>query len=154
MSARSFVERTGIWVLAFRKFPESPLFGFGTGSFVPVVWGGQGGNVAHNAFVSILVEDGAIGLVLFVAATFFVFRDVWRMPKAERNLWAAVLAIWSLGAMVSPWEYGKLTWYLFATIVTLSRALRDAPEGRRTCSPRAASPRGGAVAWKGQFGAR
>jgi len=74
--------------------------------------------VAHNSFLSVLVETGMVGLMLF--GTLFVIAVVstFYLPKLESNLWRTVLFIWFLGASALTYEHHKPTWLVLALIVT------------------------------------
>jgi O-antigen ligase len=118
-------DRTRIWKAGAGSFRSHPLLGVGAGAFPEAVRPQIGepalaGHryVAHNSFLSILVECGLIGLGLFLllAATLAAF--IWMMPVVERALWSVMLAAWALGVMTLTWEHRKPTWLLFALIMT------------------------------------
>ncbi len=133
--SQTFKIRQDIWGLALQRWTESPILGYGAGTFKLAVWGPSGGRVSHNLYISVLVEDGIIGLAFYAGAALMTFYAVWHMPRADRPFWLAVLTAWFIGSMVSPWEYGKLTWFLLTTISALSRSLRSAAsEQARTAS--------------------
>ncbi len=85
--------------------------------------------VAHNTYLSVLVEEGLVGFVLFAAILWIVFRTAWRQPKWERRFWLTVLAVWAIGASTLTWEHRKTTW-LFMTLIIAAGALRPTPEDR------------------------
>lgn len=122
--ANTFTQRQEIWTTAIDRWADSPVLGAGVGCFRRAVWGLSGGLVGHNLYIDVLVEEGAVGLGLFVGAVLAAFYAAWRMAPGDRPFWLGILAVWVIGSMVSPWEYGKLTWFLLATVASMSAAMR------------------------------
>ncbi len=124
--------RTRIWDGALDVLRNAPYSGLG------VIWGtGWDGfpvavapyigepYVSHNAYLSILVEVGVIGFLLFALVVAVVLWHVLAMPRRERILWLTLLAMWAMGAMVLNWEFRKETWFLFALAVTHAAVLAE-----------------------------
>ena len=107
-------------------FSEHPFFGVGTDQYRSV---NTLDKVAHNTYLSVLVEEGLVGFVLFAAILWIVFRTAWRQPKWERRFWLTVLTVWAIGASTLTWEHRKTTW-LFMTLIIAAGALRPTPEER------------------------
>jgi len=130
--------RTRIWKTGARVFRGHPVLGVGAGAYpeavrpwlgVPALAGHQ--YVAHNTFLSVLVESGLIGFALFALLLGALAAFVWIMPSAERGLWSVMLAVWALGTMTLTWEHRKPGWLLFALIMTeWARSFRSS-EGSR-----------------------
>lgn len=117
--------RTRIWKTGLKALKSHPLAGVGSGAYpeavrpwlgVPVRAGHQ--YVAHNTFLSVLVETGLAGFGLYALlfATLMVF--VFVMPSAERALWAVLLAGWAVGVSTLTWEHYKPSWLIMALITT------------------------------------
>ena len=117
--------RTRIWKAGLKAFKQHPLIGVGSGAYPkatepwlgkPTVAGFQ--YVAHNTFLSVLVECGAIGFGIFglLLATLVFF--IWTMPPLERWLWLVVAATWTVGVLTLTWEHYKPTWLIMALITT------------------------------------
>lgn len=117
--------RTLIWKTGLKVLKQHPLLGIGSGAYPDAVepWLGRPKiagfqYVAHNSFLSVLVEDGAIGFAIFgiLLATALLF--ICSMPPPERWLWLAVSAAWTVGVSTLTWEHYKPTWFLLAMITT------------------------------------
>lgn len=76
-------ERTNLWTLAWEKFQQQPLFGYGLGAsrglFLALV--GLGGG--HNAFVNVMVDAGLFGLVPFFALLVVLGALMLRLQRAN-----------------------------------------------------------------------
>ena len=69
-------DRTNLWKLAITDYFKRPFFGYGLGSargiFLDEIKLGGG----HNAFINVLVDQGGVGMVAFVAIVAIIF---WRL---------------------------------------------------------------------------
>lgn len=122
--------RTGIWSAGLEVLGNASLwgagalFGVGAGAFKAAVAPYFGVEVApHNVYLSILVEAGAVGFILFAAILLLVMWQAARLPRDERLLWLSVLLVWLIAAFVANWEWRKETWLLFGLLVTHASAL-------------------------------
>ena len=82
-AGRTLLLRKGI-----QLFFESPIYGHGQNSFLPLVekkFGIHG--VAHNAYLSYLVEYGIFGLIFFVMILKKIFQHVWKHLKETPHAW-------------------------------------------------------------------
>lgn len=117
--------RTDKWMSGFEEFSKQPLIGVGSGAF-PTAAGS--GFVAHNTFISVLVEVGLIGFFLFIIlwgmAVFYAIRQ----PKWEARLWLAIVSVWSIGVLTLTWENRKPTWLILSLIVISANLLRQQDE--------------------------
>lgn len=127
-------KRTTIWKAGIQAWKPVKLLGVGAGAYpkavepligVPGVEGHE--YVAHNTFLSVLVETGAVGALLYgsMLAVLLVFAAVQRPP--ERALWLTVLVVWAIGVTSLTWEHRKAAWILFSMLMAAwSRSFRTA----------------------------
>jgi O-antigen ligase len=118
-------DRTRIWKAGLKAIKSAPIGGVGAAAYpdavrptlgVPPIPGHE--YVAHNAFLSVLVETGIIGFVLFGSALLVLGLFALVMHDAERALWIVVLLVWAAGVSTLTWEHRKPTWLLFALLMT------------------------------------
>jgi len=121
------------WRQGLVAFAEHPVAGVGTNMYRSV---NTLGKVGHNSFLSVLVEVGLVGGILFggilaIAVAHALARERW-----DRGFWLTVLGVWAIGASTLTWEYRKTTW-VFLTLLVVdavaaarqgSAALEEVPE--------------------------
>lgn len=125
--SHTFQLRKELWQAGWERWKKDPVTGIGAAGFrreITVEY--HPDLVAHNAFVGVLVDMGAVGFLLFTSVFVWAGLRALRMPKAERLLWLAMLLVWSGGAMSLSIEYAKITWLLVALIFAQSAAIRAA----------------------------
>lgn len=113
--------RLEIWRQGYASFTRHPVLGVGAGMFRSVNTVGKGmGKVAHNSYLSVLVEVGLVGFTLFALMLIIAGVQALRQSRWESRLWLAVLATWSLGAFTLTWENRKQTWLILGLIIVSS----------------------------------
>jgi hypothetical protein len=110
------------WRQGLDSFWQHPFIGVGTDMYRSV---NTLGKVAHNSFVSILVELGLVGIVLFGIVLLTVVLNALGQPRWDRNFWLTVLVVWTLGASTLTWEYRKTTWVFFTLLVAGAAVARS-----------------------------
>jgi O-antigen ligase len=119
--------RTGQWAQGLRAFMEHPILGVGTDMYRTV---NTLNKVAHNSYLSVLVEEGLIGFTIFLSILGIVALQVLRLPKWDRNFWLTSLLVWAIGASTLTWEHRKTTW-LFLTFAVAAAVIG----ARRSAAP-------------------
>jgi len=117
VSSGTMDSRTIIWHAGMDVFLDHPFIGVGIGGFAASVerrvvtpW------VAHNTFLSVLVEQGIIGFSFFLIVLLVLAYAALHMPPLERSLWLVTLLIWAIGVSAMTWEFFKPTWFMFGMI--------------------------------------
>jgi len=121
--------RGAIWRAGLIVFTEHPIVGSGTAGFRRLVVPHLGAErVAHNAFLSVLVDHGLIGLALYLALYACLLATILRLPALERRISLAVLACWLVGAMSLSLQGAKASWFVVAIVASQAVLAR----GRQT----------------------
>ncbi|MHB1133602.1 MAG: O-antigen ligase family protein [Chloroflexota bacterium] len=102
------VERMAVWQAAWGMFEAHPFLGVGAGNYVAAYpgfmmpgWPDPMGH-AHNLYLTILAENGAIGLAAFLALWLGLLGAVWRALRAAGSLpvwWRRALPLGVLGVL-------------------------------------------------------
>jgi len=121
--------RTNNWSEGLASFVEHPLLGVGSNMYrsINTLQKTAEGKVSHNSYLSVLVELGLIGFILFGIILTIAVVQAWRQPKWQSWFWLTVLAVWGLGAFTLTWEARKSTW-LFLSFVIVSAAITNRQE--------------------------
>lgn len=142
ISRLSFGGRFKFWVAGLEAFTQKPLMGYGTGGFVRAIYPilGSVSLVAHNSFISLLVEEGIVGLLLYVTMMLAVLGAVLRLPKFDRRF--ALLLLATLFVAMSPltWEDRKPVWFILAALLGLSQATLAARASAQGQAPASQPP--------------
>ena len=147
-----FGNRFTIRVEGVHAFEKRPMTGYGSGGFVRAVTPelGSRANVAHNTYLSVLVEHGIVGWSLYLTMFVVVFRSLLRLPRLERRFALTLLATLSFAILSLTWDDRKPLWLILATLLGLSQGWVSAagevvrppgsPVTGRALGPRPAAP--------------
>ncbi|MDZ7640153.1 MAG: O-antigen ligase family protein [Bryobacterales bacterium] len=120
----SINSRKQIWKSGARVWLEHPWLGVGAGAYpeavrpqlgTPSVPGAR--YVAHNTFLSVLVEGGIVGLAVWGALFLCLAVFAWMLPAEERAFSAVLLGVWLVAVSMVTWEHYKGTWLVFGLIM-------------------------------------
>ncbi len=100
-SPSNFYQRVAQHVETLRVVSEYPYFGVGFGLYHEVAsrdprymasWKGiESMTVPHNVVMTVLSEEGIVGLIFYISAQAFLIRAMWRIRKAYSPGWLAFL---------------------------------------------------------------
>ena len=153
--------RSGIWKIVLKMIGEHPWTGLGwISNWVPGVEPYEGLVVidrvpyyqAHNAYLDVWVQIGAIGLALFMILIVMTFVKAWRLAVRHTSalyLWPVLtfvgLLVWSATESRMLIEIGWVLLVLFAVKVW---------EPEETLEPRGRSPKRARLLARGPLGSR
>jgi O-antigen ligase len=120
----SMGDRTEIWRAGLAVFPRHPILGVGVGCFGEAVSPYTHQRiVAHSTPLSVGVELGIVGLVIFFGAFGLAMWDARRSGRNEKALVWSLVMTWFIGIQSLTWEYRKPTW-LLVLIAIVAAGLR------------------------------
>jgi O-antigen ligase len=119
-----FGGRFKLWVAGLHAFAQKPVFGYGTAGFKGAITPELGGaaQVAHDSFISLLVEEGLVGLLLYLTMLGAVLGAVLQMPRLERRFGMVLMATLLVAMLPLTWEDHKAVWTIMAVLVGLSNS--------------------------------
>ena len=120
----SFGGRFRLWVAGLQAFVHKPLMGYGTGGYIHAIYPmlGDQSLVAHNSYLSVLVEEGIIGFLCYSAMLLTAAVAVMKLPRPERRFAQVQLASLYLAMAPLTWEDRKSVWIILGVLVGLSQA--------------------------------
>jgi O-antigen ligase len=123
MESGSFGGRVRLWIAGVHAFEQRPVMGYGVASFKQAIAPEVGSNtqVAHNSFLSVLVEEGMVGLALYLLMFLSVYLAIIRLPGHDR--WFALVLLGTLFTAMLPltWEDQKSVWFVLAALFAFSQ---------------------------------
>ncbi len=124
MNGGSMSGRLEIWTHGTQAFVQRPFLGYGIAAFGLAT--GTPRDAPHNIALGVLVEQGIVGFVVFVALLLACAAKILRLPPPERKIWTALMLSWLIGALSLNFEETKVTWLLFGLLAGLSSGLASA----------------------------
>ena len=118
----SFGGRFTLWKAGIHAFGYRPMMGYGVGAFVRAITPELGARalVAHNSFLSVMVEEGLVGLMFYVAMVWSVFSSIRRFPRLERRFALVLFATLITAMLPLTWEDNKVAWFVMAALIGMS----------------------------------
>lgn len=111
-------ERRVIWKAGFELFLRHPIRGVGAGGFDQGVQPFLGyKKTAHNTYVSVLVEEGAVGLAIFFLMLLSIYFHARSAPPEERRFVLVLLFTLVIGLLPRAWEINKPLWVIFGLLL-------------------------------------
>jgi O-antigen ligase len=141
-----FGGRGKLWRAGLEAFPAHPVFGFGTSGYKSAITPklGPAAQVAHNSFLSVLVEQGVVGFALYMSMFVAVFLSILKLPVLERRFAVVLLATVGVAMLPLTWEDRRVVWFVMAALLGLSKAWSaDSSVGARLPVPSRVAKIGG-----------
>ncbi len=104
--------RFTLWEQSLQAWKENPILGIGSGAT-----GDIGAGVSHNTFISVLTENGLIGLAIYLLFWAFLAAAILSLQKAEKILWITMLVSYVPHLLSISAEYEKVVWLIFGLIL-------------------------------------
>jgi O-antigen ligase len=125
--------RGTIWKVGLRAFTYKPIAGYGAASFKGAVSPFLGrGVVAHNTYLSVLVEQGILGFLAWLMMFVAVFSQVRKLPLLERRFGLVLMATLGIAILPLTWDERKPVWFILAVLSAFAESLR---QGRTAAQP-------------------
>jgi O-antigen ligase len=124
VESASFGGRFKLWVAGLNAFTQKPLMGYGTGGFVGAIYSQLGDRslVAHNSYISVLVEEGIIGFLCYAIMLLSAVAALRKLPRVERRFAQVLLGSTLLAMSPLTWEDRKPVWLILGVIMGLAHA--------------------------------
>lgn len=126
LSQGTLSSRSITWSRAWLEINEAPIFGNGLSSFRRVINKYNIDYTAHNSYISIMVEQGIIGLLFYLAVILAVLLQGWRVPAEQRLLIISLLLIAVAGQFTLTLNEKMFIWFAYLFVV-LKANLLEAP---------------------------
>jgi len=123
-------DRGAIWAAGSRVFLRHPMMGIGIGAYPEAMLPELGRRfAAHNSFLVVLVEQGALGLVLFLMLFLLALRPWEQFATPVARFRYVLLATLMIGIVPLSWDYAKPTWFILAMLAAQIRVPRQVLSG-------------------------
>lgn len=133
LSTGTLSSRRLIWDEGIAVVTQSPLLGVGGGAFPAAIERSSGlRELAHNTFLSIMVETGAVGLLLFVAILVVTLLPLLRNFGPATMPGVVLLGTLMVGITPLSWEFRKPTWLIIALLLLMSSIQLGRNGGRKS----------------------
>lgn len=120
ISSGTLNARTVIWDAGIDAMARRPLIGVGGGAFPGAIEKSAGfREPAHNTFLSVLVEMGTVGLLLFVTIIIVIAAPLIRNYGARTMPGVVLLSTLLVGIIPLTWEFRKPMWLVLAMLIVL-----------------------------------
>ena len=144
--------RLTIWRAAFQVFPARAIQGFGPAGFHRAVEPVIGFGIApHNTFLAILMEEGIIGLLIFLALLIAVFMPILTLPVRERRFALVLFATLLTAIMPLGWENRKPLWLILSLLIAYTGMFAVRATSVPRSAPAPATPATPAAAARGRL---
>ncbi len=100
-----------MWRTALNLIIKSPIIGYGFGQELNIFSKELGRGMAHNAFLSVFIEGGLLGLLLFIWPLGYISSCLWKFAHGKfYNIRAVICFGFLLGIIITNTTYSALYW--------------------------------------------
>jgi O-antigen ligase len=117
LTAGNLSGRTILWREGLNTFKDHPIIGIGCNMYRSITTVGK---VAHNTYISVLVELGLIGITLFAFIILYVVKRATTLPRPHSLFWLTQIVTWGICASTLTMEHRKPTWLFFSLVISSS----------------------------------
>lgn len=117
LSQGTLSSRSITWSRAWLEINEAPFFGNGLSSFRRVINKYNIDYTAHNSYIAIMVEQGIIGLLSYLAVIMVVLLQIFKIPPKQRLLMLSILLIVIAGQFTLTLNGRMFIWFAYLFIV-------------------------------------
>jgi O-antigen ligase len=118
-------ERLEIWKAGIAAVPARPLQGYGPAGWQMALSHQLGIKGPHNTYLAILVDEGLIGLTLFLALFVILLNRLLLLPNVfERRVGLIILMTFSIAILPLAWDTKKAAWLILGLLMAYSEVLR------------------------------
>lgn len=116
----NFTGREDIWGYGINIFMDNKLFGIGVMTYALAMEPLLGKTMAaHNIFITVLVEQGLLGIIFLLLLLAYVLLKIWKLPEKEKRLCLVIFMIWLISAASqSYWEAQKSSWFIWGLFIS------------------------------------
>jgi O-antigen ligase len=118
-------DRLQIWKAGIEAVPARPLQGYGPGGWQMALTHELGFKGPHNTYLAILVDEGMIGLLLFLMLFVIIYNRMRLIPNIfERRVGLTIL--WTFIVAITPlaWDTRKAGWLILGLLISYAEVLR------------------------------
>lgn len=127
LSQGTLSSRSITWSRAWLEINEAPFFGSGLSSFRRVINKYNIDYTAHNSYIAIMVEQGIVGLLSYLAVIAVVFLQAFKLPIEQRFLMLSLLLIAVASQFTLTLNGRMFIWFAYLLIV-IRADLEQAPK--------------------------
>ncbi|WP_298610695.1 O-antigen ligase [uncultured Thiothrix sp.] len=117
LSQGTLSSRSITWSRAWLEINEAPFFGNGLSSFRRVINKYNIDYTAHNSYIAIMVEQGIVGLLTYLAVIITVLLQAFKIPTEQRLLMLSLLFIAIAGQFTLTLNGRMFIWFAYLFIV-------------------------------------
>ena len=110
--AGTFQRRVTLWQESLQAWRERPILGIGAGTTSDIAE-----NVSHNTFLSVLTENGLVGLAIYASFWALLGLAILSLQKAEKILWITMFIGYAPHMLSASAEYQKVLWFMFGLVL-------------------------------------